>query len=348
MERLESTGLPLGIMPPDVLEMVGKGYEERRVMVGEGDLPSPNILPRSRVSRTCVDKPLTPRPPGNIFPRALTHPSPELNRGGHSERPEANVMAEDGERYGRHRRLRAAAPQALTGARVALGAAAVIASLDGLLYTAAALITAGAVTDILDGLLARRLNVASAFGALFDTFSDYLCFVVAPWVLTRTLVDAAGSVAHEAAVGLPLLTGAVRYARNSLLIVARGREVRELPGLATVFFAFLPVAAVFLDARSLVGGHVLSAVLTFFVVIFSLLMIAPVRYPKLTRARGASAAVLAPLVVMPFFGTRVLACVMVIVGLLYVALAHLLARGPGPDAADFTGGGRGVDTPPLP
>jgi len=38
VERLESTGLPLGMMPPDVLEMLGKGYEERRVRIGEGDL----------------------------------------------------------------------------------------------------------------------------------------------------------------------------------------------------------------------------------------------------------------------------------------------------------------------
>ena len=73
----------------------------------------------------------------------------------------------------------------LTGSRVALGAAATVAALDGRFHTAAALITLGAATDILDGLLARRLGVASAFGALFDTFSDYLCFVVAPWTLTR-------------------------------------------------------------------------------------------------------------------------------------------------------------------
>lgn len=247
-------------------------------------------------------------------------------------------MIEDVGRYGPSRRLRAAAPQALTGARVALGAAAAVAALDGLFHTAATLITVGAATDILDGLLARRLGVASAFGAMFDTFSDYLCFVVAPWVLTRALVGAGGSVAHEVLVGLPLLTGAVRYARNSLHIVAGGREVRELPGLATVFFAFLAVAAVFLDARALIGGPALSAALTFFVVAFSLLMVAPVRYPKLTRVRGSAAAVFAPLVVMPFFGTRVLAGVMVVAGLLYVALAHLLARGAG--AAHPEGGGR--------
>lgn len=38
VERLESTGLPLGMMPPDMLEMLGQGYEERRIKIGAGDL----------------------------------------------------------------------------------------------------------------------------------------------------------------------------------------------------------------------------------------------------------------------------------------------------------------------
>lgn len=216
---------------------------------------------------------------------------------------------------------------------MALGAAAVIAALDGLFQQAAALITFGAATDMLDGTLARRLGVAGAFGALFDTFSDYLCFVVAPWTLTRALVASDGSLIHETLVGLPLLTGAIRYARNSLLIVAQGGEVRELPGLATVFFAFLPVAAVFLDAGELVGGQRLSTALTLLVVAFSLLMVAPVWYPKLTKGWVMSAAVLLPLVVMPFLGTRVLAGAMLVGGLLYVALAHLFVGGPAPGAS---------------
>jgi CDP-diacylglycerol---serine O-phosphatidyltransferase len=222
--------------------------------------------------------------------------------------------------------LRVAVPQVLTGSRVVLGAAAVVNAWDGRFYQAAVLITLGAVTDILDGLLARRLGVAGAFGALFDTFTDYFCFVIAPWALTRALAGAEGSVVHEALVGLPLLTGAVRYARNSLLIATRAQEVRELPGLATVFFAFLPVAAVFLDASALVGAPRLSAILTFFVVVFSLLMVTSVRYPKLTNFRGASTPVLILLVAMPFLGTRVLAGVMLVAGLLYVALTPLFTR----------------------
>jgi phosphatidylserine synthase len=61
-------------------------------------------------------------------------------------------MAEDVERHGRHRRLRAAAPQVVTGARVGLGAAATVAAFGGRFHAAAALITVGAVTDVLDGL----------------------------------------------------------------------------------------------------------------------------------------------------------------------------------------------------
>ncbi|MET0649521.1 MAG: CDP-alcohol phosphatidyltransferase family protein [Pyrinomonadaceae bacterium] len=235
-------------------------------------------------------------------------------------------MIEKATRHGWRYRLRVIAPQVLTGSRVVFGAAAVVTASDGRLYTAAALITLGAVTDVLDGLVARRLGVASAFGALFDTFTDYFCFVVAPWALTRALVAAGGGLMQEALLGLPLLTGALRYARNSLLIVARDDEVRELPGLATVFYAFLPVAVVFLDAPALVGGPGLTASLTFLVVAFSLLMVTSVRYPKLSNFRGVSAPVLVLLIVMPFAGTRILAGVMFVAGLLYVGLAPLLAR----------------------
>jgi sigma-B regulation protein RsbU (phosphoserine phosphatase) len=37
-ERLEATGLPLGMMPPEMLEMLGKNYEERSLQLQAGDL----------------------------------------------------------------------------------------------------------------------------------------------------------------------------------------------------------------------------------------------------------------------------------------------------------------------
>lgn len=38
VEKLESTGLPFGMMPPEMLEMLGKNYEERSFRLAAGDL----------------------------------------------------------------------------------------------------------------------------------------------------------------------------------------------------------------------------------------------------------------------------------------------------------------------
>lgn len=222
--------------------------------------------------------------------------------------------------------LAAVIPQVLTGSRIFFGAAAIVRVSRGDHYWAAALITLGAVTDVLDGLAARRLGTSSAFGALFDTFTDYLCFVVAPWALTRGLVGADGNIWIEIMVGLPLLTAAIRYARNSLIIATHREEIMELPGLATVFYAFLPVAVVFLDARSLVSQTLLLVTLTCLVVLFSMLMVTSVRYPKLSSARILTAPVTILLIAMPFVGTRFLALIMLVAGLIYVAVAPFLIR----------------------
>lgn len=49
---------------------------------------------------------------------------------------------------------------------------------------AAALIVLAAVIDGMDGLLARKLNAASPFGAELDSLSDFVCFGVAPGIVT--------------------------------------------------------------------------------------------------------------------------------------------------------------------
>lgn len=47
---------------------------------------------------------------------------------------------------------------------------------------AAGLIVLAAVIDGMDGLLARKLNAASSFGAELDSLSDFVCFGVAPGI----------------------------------------------------------------------------------------------------------------------------------------------------------------------
>lgn len=50
-------------------------------------------------------------------------------------------------------------------------------------HLAAGMLILAALIDGLDGLLARRLNAASPFGAELDSLSDFVCFGVAPALL---------------------------------------------------------------------------------------------------------------------------------------------------------------------
>lgn len=55
-------------------------------------------------------------------------------------------------------------------------------------HFAAALLVIAAVIDGMDGLLARKLNATSSFGAELDTLSDFVCFGVAPGVFVYHFV----------------------------------------------------------------------------------------------------------------------------------------------------------------
>jgi CDP-diacylglycerol--serine O-phosphatidyltransferase len=218
-----------------------------------------------------------------------------------------------------------AVPQLLTAVRVILGAYALMAALDGRLYAAATLVTLGAVTDGLDGFAARRLDAASSFGALFDYFADYICYVIAPWAIARSVLGRA-DMWIDAALAIPLLTSAIRYARNGLIVADTSQTNIELPGLGTVYFAFLTVVAVFLDAKHALGEPTFSRAFVALIIAFSLLMIAPFRNPKLTAFGHVPAIVLILVAIMPFAATKVLAAAMFLIGLLYPIIARIYAR----------------------
>ena len=220
--------------------------------------------------------------------------------------------------------VRFAVPQLLTGTRLVLGTVALINAMDGRTDMAATMITSGAVTDGLDGFVARRLDATSPFGALFDYFADYVCYVVAPWAVARALLDPGAHWFIESAVALPLLTAAIRYARNALT-VATQRE-SDVPGLGTVFFAFLIVTAVFLEAPQLIGQSRFSIVLPVFIVAVSILMVSPLRYPKIARFPGVWPIVLVLVAIMPFAATKFLAAAMLGIGVLYPLVAPRLVK----------------------
>ena len=64
-------------------------------------------------------------------------------------------------------------PQVVTALRLVFSSLAIVAAIRGGFDLAAKFIIFGIVTDSLDGPLARRLNVTTEFGALFDYYLDF-------------------------------------------------------------------------------------------------------------------------------------------------------------------------------
>lgn len=116
-----------------------------------------------------------------------------------------------GTELGGGRSLRAALPDLLTGSRMVLGPAFVIA-LPWSARAAFGLAVAAAMTDFVDGRLARRLGVGSARGAVLDVAADAV-FVLAG--LTSLALLGVLSVALPAAAAISLLGLALGWRRRS-------------------------------------------------------------------------------------------------------------------------------------
>jgi phosphatidylserine synthase len=217
--------------------------------------------------------------------------------------------------------LRFCIPQVITASRVVLGGGALYAAAFHQIDLAATLITLGAVTDGLDGPLARRLGAISEFGALFDYFADYLCYIVAPVMLSLLIAGESLGLLRLIVLGLPLLTGAIRYSRNAGLLKTQAFNEVGIPGLGTVFYAFFIVTLAFLDLRGIIGAVLHNRILLLTVVAVSCLMILPVRYPRLMKFKWISAPILLGFAVMPFMYTRVLAAIALALGFVYTVIS---------------------------
>ncbi len=142
----------------------------------------------------------------------------------------------------------------------------------GAYETAAALIVLAALFDAMDGMLARKLNAASHFGAELDSLSDFVCFGVAPgffvyhfalqdlgglgWLLAlsftlgaclrlarfnvnRDAPPAPGAKAHF--TGVPAPAGAMLGLMPVYLSLAGWADSRDWPLVVAVWLAFVGV-----------------------------------------------------------------------------------------------------------
>jgi CDP-diacylglycerol--serine O-phosphatidyltransferase len=130
---------------------------------------------------------------------------------------------------------------------------------DGRFELAAALIVFAAVIDGFDGLIARRLNAASPFGAELDSLSDFLCFGVAPAVLVFRygLIETGGlgwTFALVFAICCCLRLARFNITRDVPLAPGGRPHFTGVPAPAGALLALLPVFLSLegiLDARSL-------------------------------------------------------------------------------------------------
>src|SRR3954464_966821 len=163
-------------------------------------------------------------------------------------------------------------PNILTLAALCSGLTAIRFALQGEFRLAVIAVIVAAIFDALDGRVARRLGVASRFGAELDSLSDFLCFGVAPaLVLYMSSLSDAGSVGWVVTLMFPMCS-ALRLARFNTALVAdtpppawTGSYFTGVPAPAGALLALIPLMVSFeIEAawprHALVVGTVLVVV----------------------------------------------------------------------------------------
>ena len=129
-------------------------------------------------------------------------------------------------------------PNILTLLALCSGLTAMQMALQGKWENAVIAIVAASVFDVLDGRVARMLNIASKFGAELDSLSDCVSFGVAPgFVLYLWILQGGGSLGWAAVMILAICT-ALRLARFNTML-----DSHAVPVWAKSFFTGVPAPA---------------------------------------------------------------------------------------------------------
>ena len=150
-----------------------------------------------------------------------------------------------------------------------------------------ALILLGFVFDGADGWAARRFGTKHDLGRHLDSISDAITFCAAPAVMVAVVFTGAlDSAAFDAFV---LLTAVLMVALGWFRLyrfTTVGYRYEHFTGLATPAMAFLAIMVCHILYPGRWEADVVSLVAVLIMFIAALLMVAPVRYPKV-RGRTA-------------------------------------------------------------
>lgn len=172
------------------------------------------------------------------------------------------------------RRLAFALVNACTVSSLMLGITAILLAMQGDVRAAALCVIACVAFDGLDGALARRLGVASPFGAQMDSLADMCSFgIAAPVVAYASLAGSVSQTAAGVACALVAAGSAVRLARFNV----SPKNGRFFCGVPTTLAAAVLALTVLVDLP--VSGRVQLAG----VALLAFAMVSTFPYAKLAR-----------------------------------------------------------------
>jgi CDP-diacylglycerol--serine O-phosphatidyltransferase len=174
------------------------------------------------------------------------------------------------------RRIRFAIVNGCTLFSLVLGVTAIFLSTQGgnNLRLAAMCLIACVVFDGLDGALARRLRVASPFGAQMDSMADMCSFgIAAPVVVHALLAGEAATAVTVPACALVAVCAAIRLARFNV----SPKDGRFFSGVPTTMVAAVLALGTLIAPAAPVGLQVAA------VVLLALAMVSSFPYVKLAR-----------------------------------------------------------------
>ncbi len=179
-------------------------------------------------------------------------------------------------------------PNVLTLAALCSGLTAIRFALQGEFRLAVIAVIVAAIFDALDGRVARRLGVASRFGAELDSLSDFLCFGVTPaLVLYLASLKDGGALGWVATLMFPICS-ALRLARFNTALVAdvpppawTGSYFTGVPAPAGALLALIPLVVSF-EAEAAWPRH--PVVVGFVLVLVGGLMVS--RLPTFSFKKG--------------------------------------------------------------
>ena len=147
----------------------------------------------------------------------------------------------------------------------------------GNFYLSLGIATLAFCSDSLDGYLARRWNAQTTFGAIFDSISDLVVYVIYP-ALVFYLFFGLSSLLGLALLALFVVAAIFRLIRFTVSGFTKENANKYYIGIPVVFSHFLIIVALLLSI--FFGQQIASILLSILILVISFAMVSKIRVRK--------------------------------------------------------------------